>query len=143
MMTSQYGPGHSYQSLKGANFFCVLCSKLPRRLRWFSLFKEPTSTLLQRLKDVALIQVLVVTSLGRVKLISLTQVPVGTSLRRLKLVGFIYIPVRRHRDVSNRSVSMTYQLRRLSKVRDVSTYMRPKRDVAMTSHAGWVRTVTF
>ena len=45
---------------------------LPRRLRWFSLFKVPASTLLQRLKDVGLIWVPVMTSLRRVKLVSLT-----------------------------------------------------------------------
>ena len=76
-----------------------------------NLFKAPASTLLQRLKDVCLIQVPVVMSLRLVKWVSLTQVPVFTSLRRLKLVGFIYGPVRGHKDVSNRSVSLTYQLR--------------------------------
>ena len=35
--------------------FAYYVSKLPRRLRWFSLFKTPVSTLLQRLKDVCLI----------------------------------------------------------------------------------------
>ena len=53
---------------------------------------------------------LVVTSLWRAKLFSLTYVPIGTSLRRLKLVGFIHVPVRRRKDVSNRSISLTYQL---------------------------------
>ena len=67
--------------IKWANFFCVLCSKLLRRLRWFSLVKVPANTLLQRLKNVGLIQVPVVTSLQCVKLVALTQVPVGTSLR--------------------------------------------------------------
>ena len=33
MMMSQHGPGHSILSLIWANFFCLLCSKLPRRLR--------------------------------------------------------------------------------------------------------------
>ena len=55
MMMFQHGPGCSNYSLKWVNFFCVLCSKLPRRFRWFSLFKVPASRLLQRLKDVALI----------------------------------------------------------------------------------------
>ena len=41
--------------LKGTNFFCVLCSKLPSLLRWFNLFKVPAVTLLQRLKDFGLI----------------------------------------------------------------------------------------
>ena len=76
-----------------------------------NLFKAPASTLLQRLKDVCLIQVPVVMSLRLVKWVSLTQVPLVTSLQRLKLVGFIYGPVRGHKDVSNRSVSLTYQLR--------------------------------
>ena len=58
--------------IKWANFFCVLCSELPRRLRWFSPFKVPAITLLQRLKDIGLIQVSVATSLRRVKLVSLT-----------------------------------------------------------------------
>ena len=44
MMMSQHGPGSPNSSLKWANFFCVLCSKLPRFLRWFSLFKTPAST---------------------------------------------------------------------------------------------------
>ena len=57
---------------KMGQFLLVLCSKLPRHLRCFSLFKVPASTLLQRLKDVDLIWVPVMTSLGRVKLVSLT-----------------------------------------------------------------------
>ena len=50
------------------------------------------------------------TSLRRTKLVSLTQVPVGTSLRCLKLVSFIYVPGRRHKNISNRSAELTYQL---------------------------------
>ena len=42
-------------------------------------------------------------------------------LRRLKLVGFIYVPVRRRKNVSNRSVLLTYQLRRRD---DVSAWSR-------------------
>ena len=76
--------------------------------------------LLQHLKDVGIIQVPAEMSLQRVKLVSLTQVPVGTSLRRLKLVGFIYVPVRRCKNVSNRSVLLTHQLRR----DDVSAWSR-------------------
>ena len=33
-------------------------------------------------------------------------------LWRLKLVGLVYVPVRRHKDISNRSDELTYQLRR-------------------------------
>ena len=95
------------------------------RLRWFSLFKVPAITLLQRRKDVGLIQVPVVTSLRRVKLVTLTQVPVVTSLRRLKLVGFIYVTVKRPKDVSNRSVSLTYQLRRRDDVLAWSATSQP------------------
>ena len=69
------------------------------------------SKLVQRLKDVSLIWVTVEMSLQRVKLVSLTYVPVGTSLQRLKLVGFIYVPVKHRKNVSNRSVLLTYQLR--------------------------------
>ena len=69
------------------------------------------SKLVQRLKDVSLIWVTVEMSLQRVKLVSLIYVPVGTSLQRLKLVGFIYVPVKRRKNVSNRSVLLTYQLR--------------------------------
>ena len=65
------------------------------------------------------------TSLQRVKLVTLTQVPVGTSLRRLKLVGFIYVPVRRRKDVSDRSVSLTYQLRRRDDVLAWSAMSQP------------------
>ena len=36
-----------------------------------------------------------------------------TSLRRLKLVGLNYVPMRRPNDVSSRSISFTYQSRRL------------------------------
>ena len=43
--------------------------------------------------------------------VSLTYVSTGTSLQRLKLYSFIYVPMRRRKDVSNRSVSLTYQLR--------------------------------
>ena len=52
-------------------------------------------------------------------LVSLVQVAVGTSLRRRKLAGFIKVPMRRHKDVSNRSFLLTYQLRLLD---DVSTW---------------------
>ena len=132
-MMSQHGSRRSNQSLKWANFFCVLCSKLLR-----CLFKVPVITLLQRLKDVGLIYVSVVTSLRRVKLVTLTQVPVGTSLQRLKLVGFIYVTVRRRKDVSNRSASLTYQLRRRDDVLAWSATSQPIWDVATTLHAGWV-----
>ena len=99
------------------------------RLRWFSLFKVPAVMLLQRPKDVSLIQARVVTSLRRVKLVTLTQVPVGTSLRRLKLVGFIHVPMRRREDVSNRSVSLTYQLRRRDDVLGWSETSQSIRDL--------------
>ena len=49
-----------------------------------------------------------------------------TSQRRLKQVRLIDVPV---------STSWW----RLSMIRDVPTYMRPKWDVATTSHAGWVK----
>ena len=39
-----------------------------------------------------------------------TRYELVTSLRRPKLVGFIYVSMRRCNDVSNRSVSLTYQL---------------------------------
>ena len=32
-------------------------------------------------------------------------------LQRLKFVGFFYVPMRHHKDVSNRFISFTYQLR--------------------------------
>ena len=83
--------------------------------------KAPAITLLRRLKNVSPIYVPPETSLERVKLVSVTYVPVGTSLPRLKLVGFIYVPVRRRKNVSNRSVLLTYQLRRLD---DVSAWFR-------------------
>ena len=57
--------------------------------------------------------------------VSLTYVPVIRSLRPLKLVGFIYVPVRRRKDVSNRSVSLTYQLRRRDDVLAWSATSRP------------------
>ena len=125
IMISQHGSRCSNQSLKWANFFCVLCSKLLRSLRWFSLFKVPVITLLERLKGVDLIQVPVMTSLGPVKLVSLTQVPVGTSLQHLKLIGFIYVPVRRRKDVSNKSVLLTYQLPRRDDVLAWSATSQP------------------
>ena len=84
--------------------------KMTRYQRWRP--KMPVSTSLWRLKDVCLIWVPVKASLWRAKLISFTEVPVGTSLRRLKSVGFIYVPVKHHKDVSNRSDELTYQLRR-------------------------------
>ena len=37
-------------------------------------------------------------------------------VRRLKLVGFIYVPVKRRKNVSSRSVLLTYQLRRCDDV---------------------------
>lgn len=73
--------------------------------------RTPTSLLLQRLRDVGLIHVLVVAFLRCIKLLSLTYVAVGTSLRRFKLIDFIYVPVIRRKDVSNRSISLRYQLR--------------------------------
>ena len=95
------------------------------RLRWFSLMKLPTSTSLQRLKDVGLIQILVVTSLRPVKSVCHTQVSIRTSLRRLKLVGFIYLSIRCCIDVSNRSISFTYQLRGHDDVSAWSARSRP------------------
>ena len=86
-----------------------------------TMAKAPPSTLLQRLKDFSLIQVPVEMSLQLVTLTSLTYVPVGTSLRRLKLVGFIYVPVRRCKNVSNRSVLLTCQMRHRD---DVSAWSR-------------------
>ena len=85
----------------------------------------PAITSLQRLKDVSLIQVPALTSLRCVKLISLTQVSIGTSLRRLKLVGLNQVLMRRHKDVSNRSVSFTYQSRRCNDVSAWSATSRP------------------
>ena len=123
----------SNQSLKWINFFCVLCSTFSRCVRWFGLLKVPASTLLQRLKDVDFIQVPVMTSLQRVKLVSLSQVSIGTSLRRLKLVNRIYVPKRRHKNVSNRSVSMTYQLQRCDDVSAWSAMSRPIQDLNETS----------
>ena len=82
-----------------------------RHPQWFSLVKVPARASLKHLKDAGLIQVLVVMSLQRVELVSFAQVLIGTSLQRLKLVGFIYVPMRRRKDVSNRSVSFTYQSR--------------------------------
>ena len=96
-----------------------------RHLRRFSLIKVAASKLLQRLKDVGLIWVLVVTSLQRVKLVSLTYVSIGASLRCLKLVGFVYVPMRCRKDVTNRSVSFTYQLRRHDDVSTWSKMLRP------------------
>ena len=83
--------------------------------------KTPASRLLRRLKDVSLIYVPVETSLQRVKLLSVTYVPVGTSLGRLKLVGFIYVPVRHPKNMSSRSIVLTYQLIRRD---DVSAWSR-------------------
>ena len=60
-----------------------------------------------------------------------------TSLWRLKLVDFIYVPVRRRKGVSNRSVSLTYQLRLRDDILAWSATSRPKWDVATTSHAAW------
>ena len=57
--------------------------------------------------------------------VSQTQVLVVTLLRRPKLVGFIYVPVRRRKDVSNKSVSLTYQLRRRHDVLAWSATSRP------------------
>ena len=83
-----------------------------RHLQQFSLIRVPASTSLQRLEDVGLIKVLVVTTLPCAKLVHRTR----TSLRCLKLVGFISVPMRRHKDITNRSISLTYQLRRLNDV---------------------------
>ena len=122
---SQHGPVRSNQSLEWVNLFWVLGSRFFRHLRQFSLFKVPASTSLQRLKDGSLIQVPTLTSLRCVKLVSLTQVLIGTSLRRLKLVGLNCVPMRRHKDVSNRSVSFTYQSRRCDDVSAWSATSRP------------------
>ena len=72
--------------------------------------------LLRRLKDVSLIQVPFKTSLRLVQLVSHIQVPAVTSLGRLRFIGFVYVPLRRRKDVSNRSVLLTYQLRRRDNV---------------------------
>ena len=82
---------------------------------------------LQRCYNVSktlLFSVLVVTSLRRVKLVILTKILIGMSLRRLKLVGFILVPMRRRKDVTNRSASSTYQLRRHDDVSAWSTTSR-------------------
>ena len=47
--------GTSKLVTKMAQFLWVLCSKLPRRLSWFSIFKVPACMLLQRLKYVGII----------------------------------------------------------------------------------------
>ena len=96
-----------------------------QHLRWFNLIKVPATESLPRLKDAGLIYVLVVTSLRRVKLVSLTKILIGSSSRRLKLVGFIHLPMRRPKDVTNRSVSFTYQLRRQDNVSAWSATSRP------------------
>ena len=90
--------------------------------------------------------------------VSKTSVSFRYQLRRLcdvvsRSVSLSYQLLRRY-DVSNWLVLFTYQRRlkqvslidvpvettrwRLSTVRNVSTYMRPKWDVATASHAGWV-----
>ena len=122
---SQHSPGRSNWSITWFNFFWVLGTTSFRHLQWFSPINVPTSMPLQHLKDVGFIQVLVLTSLRHVNLVSLTQVSVGTLLRRLKLVGFIYAPMRRRKDVTNRSVSFTYQLRRHDDVSEMSATSRP------------------
>ena len=48
-------------------------------------------------------------------------------LLRLKLVGLIYVPLRCHKDVLNRSVVLTYSLRRRD---DVSAWSRTFKQVA-------------
>ena len=54
-------------------------------------------------------------------LVSLTYVPAGKSVQRLKLIGFIYVPVRRRKNVSNRSILLTFQLKRRD---DVAAWSR-------------------
>ena len=103
----------------------VLSSRFFWHLQWFNLLKVLARTLLQRLKDVSLIQVPAVTSLRRIKLVSLTQVSIDTLLQRLKLVGLNYVPVRRHKDVSNRSISFTSQSLRRDDVSAWSATSRP------------------
>ena len=103
------------------NLFWTPSSTFLWHLIQVSLFQISAGTSLRHLKDVGLIQVSFVKSLRRVKLVSLTQVLVGTSLRRLKLVTFIYVPVRRRKDVSNRSIFLTYHQRRRH---DVSAWSR-------------------
>ena len=72
-------------------------------------------------------------SLQRVKLVTLNYVPVGTSLQRLKLVSFIYVPVRRRKNISNRSVSLTYQWWRRDDVLAWSATSQPIWDLNETS----------
>ena len=72
------------------------------------------------------------TSLQRVNLVSVNQVPVGAFLRRLKSVGFIYASIRRRKDVSNRSVSLTYLLRRGDDESAWPARSRPIRDLNKT-----------
>ena len=79
--------------------------------------KTPASTLLRRLKDVSLIQVSAEMSLQHVKLsVSLMYQLVhrydvsNWSFLNWSQIG-IYVPVRRRKNVPNRSVLLTYQLR--------------------------------
>ena len=79
------------------------------------------------------------TSLPRVKLISLTYVSIGTSLRRLKLGGLNYVPMKRHKDVSNRSLSFTDKSQRRDDVSAGSATSRPIWDLNETSLQRFVR----
>ena len=64
---------------------------------------------------------------------SLIKVSIGTSSQPLNLVGFIYIPMRRCKDVTNRSVSFTYQLQHHDDVSAWSVTSRPILDLNETS----------
>ena len=118
---------------KRYQFFQVPDSTFLRHLRWFRLFQVPVSTQLRLPKDVSLIQVSFVTSLRRATLVIPTQVPVVASLRRLKLGEFICVAMRRLKDLSNRSVSLTYQFRRCYDVSAQSVTSQPIWDLNETS----------
>ena len=79
-------------------------------------------------------------SLEVVKLVSLTRVSISMLLLQLELVGLIYRPMRYCTDVSNRSVSLTYQLRGHYDVSAWSTKSRLVQDLKETSHA-WLEIV--
>ena len=116
VIMSQHGPGRLNWSLKLVNFFWVLDSTFfgisgdsvslrYRLVRNYNISKKSVSFTHQlwRLCDVLSWSVLL-----RYQLVPRPW--------RLKFVGFLYVPMRRHKDVLNRSVSFTYQLRRLADV---------------------------